>query len=738
MTHVPNAIPALGERYTIERELGYGGMATVYLAADTKHGRKVAIKVLRPELAASVGPDRFLREIETVARLSHPHILPLYDSGATDACLYYVMPYVRGETLRQRLARDVQLPVHEAVTITRHVASALDFAHSHGVLHRDIKPENILIHEGEAMLADFGIALAVGGEASGRLTALGMAIGTPEYMSPEQAVGDTVLDTRSDVFSLGCVLYEMLAGEPPHTGASPLAVIASRITVPARRVRHRRSGVSAAVDDALAKALAIDPADRFASAGAFAAALRTDDATRSDQPTIAVLPFLNLSSVAENEYFADGLTEDVIAQLSKIQALKVISRTSAMRFKRREQSLNEIAAALGATAVLDGSVRRAADRVRIVAQLIDVAADRTLWTETYDRQLTDIFAIQSDVALQIARALRAELSPDERVRIAHEPTADLEAYHLYLRGRHQFTRFSGEGFKKGIEYYRAAVTRDPRYAMAYVGLALGYAELAETGADNPDEAYARGKEAARKALELDPDLGDAHTVLAYLKFASDFDWIGAEEEFHRALELTPGSADAYDLYGRLCAAMGRFDEAVALLARAQALDPMAHRIDIATALLRAGRYDEALENAQLALELDPKYARAHATVAWTFAKRGRLDEARTHMEKAVALGSDDTMWIAQHGQICAMAGDRDTARATLRRLEELSSQRYVSPYHIAYVFTGLGELDRAMDYLERAFANRSGAVYGIKGSFLFTPLHSHPRFQALLRRMNLA
>ena len=355
---------ALAGRYTVERELGSGGMATVYLADDLKHRRKVAVKVLRPELASIIGPDRFLREIEIAAKLNHPHILALYDSGRADEFLFYVMPYVKGQSLRHRLHREKPLPIEEAIAVTRDAALALGHAHAQGVIHRDVKPENILLYEGEAMVADFGIALAVSGTAGQRLTERGVWVGTPEYMSPEQALGEESLDARSDVYSLGCVLYELLVGEPPYTGPTAQAVIAKRLAGPAPGVRRLRATVPGGVEQALLKALATVPADRFASAAAFAEALAQPGAVRPGPKSIAVLPFTNLSPDPENAYFADGITEDIIAQLSKIRALKVISSTSVMPLKQREQSLREIGARLEVAAVLEGSVRRDGDRVR--------------------------------------------------------------------------------------------------------------------------------------------------------------------------------------------------------------------------------------------------------------------------------------------------------------------------------------------------------------------------------------
>ena len=727
---------ALADRYTIERELGCGGMAIVYRAGDVKHRRAVAIKVLRPELAARLGPDRFLREVKIAASLNHPHILALYDSGDAGGFLYYVMPYVEGESLRDKLEREKQLSVEDALGITRQVASALGYAHARNVVHRDIKPENILLHEGEAMVSDFGIALAVSAAAGERLTQTGIAVGTPAYMSPEQATSERGVDARSDVYSLGCVLYEMLAGEPPYTGPTAQALITKRLVDPVPAVRRLRAAVPVGVEHALTKALAKVPADRWPSAVAFAEALAAPPPTRL--PSVAVLPFLNLSADPENEYFADGITEDVIAQLSKIRALKVISRTSAMVFKQREQSLKEIGARLEVATLLEGSVRRVGDRVRIVAQLIDGETDRHLWAETYDRRLTDVFAIQTDVALHIASALKAELSPDEKSRLYREPTGDLHAYQLYLQGRQCYLRYTAEGSRQGIEYFERAIAKDPNYAQAYTALAMAYTELGEAGALQPDEAYARARDASAKALALDSGLGEAHCMLAFIKAVCDFDWVGAEEEFKRALALTPNSADTYDLYGRMCLALERNDEALAMEQRAQELDPLAHRADVARALLRAGRYDEALQAATRATELDPHYARAHATLGWAYLKKGITEQGVAELETAVSLSPGDTLWLAQLGQAYGTVGNVARAREVLRQLEELSGRRFVSPYHMALVYTGLGEQERAIDWLERAYEGRSGPIYSVKGSFLFAALHDHPRFVALLRRLNLA
>ncbi len=736
----------LAGRYTIEREVGSGGMSVVYLADDLKHRRKVAIKVLRPELAAAIGPDRFRQEIEVAARLSHPHILPVYDSGEADGLLFYVMPFVQGESLRQRMDREGSLPIDEALDIAGDLAGALDYAHAQGVIHRDVKPENVLLHEGAPMLMDFGIALAASASDQ-RLTQTGLMVGTPNYMSPEQAVGERDLDARSDEYSLACILYEMLAGEPPHAGPTAPAVLVKRLHEPPPSVRRVRQVVPEPIDTALAKALATTPGDRFDTLSAFAEALAVPapsvapPAAPPNARSVAVLPFLTLSADPENEYFADGITEDVIAQLSRIRDLRVISRTSVMPFKQREHGSREIAERLNVATLLDGSVRRAGDRVRIVAHLIDAETDRHLWSETYDRELSDIFAIQTDVALQIAGALEAELSPVEKTRLHRKPTESIEAYQLYLHGRYCLVKVREEQLQTAVEYFEQAIERDSNYALAYAMMALAYAELGSGvvgGTLQPAVAYGRARESALKALELDGELAEAHSMLGLVKFSFDFDYVGAEKDFKRALELNPGNADTLDVYGRMLAGLERYDEALEVQGRAHNIDPLEHRLDIVSTMLRAERYEEALPRAERIVQLEPDFAHGYATLAWVYLKLGRSEEGLAALRQAVSMSPDNTMYQAQLGQALALTGNEAEARAILRELEGLAGERYVPPYHLAYVYTGLGEDERAMDCLEQAYEERGGGLYGIKGSFLFTTLRDHPRFQALLARMNLA
>ncbi len=457
---------------------------------------------------------------------------------------------------------------------------------------------------------------------------------------------------------------------------------------------------------------------------------------RDTSASVAVLPFRNLSADPENEYFADGITEDVIANLSKIRALKVISRASVMHFKERRPTLREIGTALGATVVLDGSVRRAGERVRIVAQLFDATTDRHLWSETYDRDMADIFTIQSEVALHIASALEAELTAAERTRVSKQPTSDLQAYHLFLQGRRWQSQYTTKSLLGAIELFDRALSRDPSFALAHAVQGMVHAELAEMGVFAPEVGYSRAANEVEHALRLDPELDVAHCTLAFIKGVREYDWAAAEQGFERALELNPSSAEACDLYGRFCAGLERYDQALALLERAGDLDPLVHRIDIVTTLLRAGRFEEAIARGEAALELLP-HERTRATLGWAYFLAGRRDEGLVALERAVATAPETIMWLAQLGEAHGLAGNATRAREILHDLERRALDVYVPPYYFAYLYTGLGDAERALDYLERAVADRAGPAYSIKGSFLFAPLRGHPRFQALLRMLKL-
>ncbi|HKA37599.1 MAG TPA: protein kinase [Thermoanaerobaculia bacterium] len=752
---------ATGKRlghYEILAPIGAGGMGEVYRARDSRLDREVAVKVLPESLASDRGAlARFQSEARAIAALSHPNILAVFDLGESGGTSYTVTELLEGQTLRDRLDAG-PLPRTRAIEIALQIARGLGAAHEKGIVHRDLKPENVFLTRDDGVkILDFGLARRTGpaGGAEDLTSALtqeqhttpGTILGTVGYMSPEQLRGQPV-DHRSDIFSFGAVLYEMLADRKAFRRDSPAETMAAVLTQDPPELS--RSGIqSSAAAEVVRHCLEKDAGRRFQSARDLifnlqqilgAPAGEDSDLSARTGLSIAILPFRNVSADPENEFFADGITDDVIANLAKIRSLKVISRTSVMAFKRTERSLREIGQTLGARTILEGSVRRAGNRARIVAHLVDARTDEQLWAETYDRELTDIFTIQTDVALQIVAALQAELSADEKTRLQKKPTHDLHAYQLYLQGRFVFYKSTEEGYRLAREYFEQAIAKDPGFALAWIGLANVHTEYAigqGAGAMEPAAAFAKAKEYVAKALELDNDLGDAHGVRASLMFLCDYDWAGAEREFELALRLSPGSADTYDRYGWLCSALERYDDSIRLIKRARELDPLPHQSDLGTEYLRAGRYPEALEIAAEVISLDPDRARGHTLLGWANVLMGNYEKGIPALERGAAL-SPGSMFQAQLAEAYAMAGRMDEARAILRELLDLAARRYVSPYHLAYVYTGLGQQEEAIDCLEKAFEERSGAMYGVKGSFLFRPLRSHPRFQALMRRMNLA
>src|SRR5438034_3793295 len=660
MAETPAALAStLADRYGIERELARGGMAAVYLAEDRKHGRKVAIKVLQAELVAHLGAARFLREIRIAARLTHPHILPLIDSGEAGGLLYYVMPHVPGGSLRQRLAREPRLALPEAIRIARDVGAALDYAHREGFVHRDVKPENILFADGHAVLADFGIARAASGAGRDAVTEVGLTLGTPEYMSPEQAAGEQNLGSPSDVYSLGCIVYEMLAGEPPILGPGPRATMAKQVTETPRPLRALRPEVPPHVERALGRALAKDPADRFASAGAFVAALQGQGSAPGGPVSwtaarcIAVLPFVNASPDPDNEYLSDGITDELIAALAGVEGLRVASRTSVFALKGKPQDVRAIGALLGAAWVLEGTVRRAGDRLRISAQLTSTEDGQLLWSERYDRTLADVFAIQEEIARTIVDTLRATSFADLTAPTAKRYTQSIAAYGWYLKGRYAWNKRTQEDITDAIGYFEQAIAEDPDYAPAYAGLSDSYALQLDYRSVHVAAGFARAGEYARRALELDETVAEAHASLGWVLFIYDWDWDGAAREFKRAITLDPRYPTAHQWFAFYLAAMGRLDEALVEGHTALELDPasVSIRRSLGWASFYARRHDQACYNLAREIAMNPTAVENYRILALALAQQGQWAEAEPTTREAMAFAAAGPYAMATLGYV---------------------------------------------------------------------------------------
>ena len=645
---------ALADRYRIERELGAGGMATVYLAEDLKHHRKVAVKVLRPELADALGPERFLREIEIAASLRHPHILPLYDSGNADGFLFYVMPLVEGESLATVIRREKQLPIDDALRYAREVADALSYAHAHGVVHRDIKPDNVMIESGHAVVADFGIAKAVA--SAGDVTALtgtGMSVGTPTYMSPEQASGDRDVDGRSDLYSLGCVLYEMLAGQPPFSGATIDVLVRQHIMTPPPPVTQFRPAVPPAVADALARALAKAPADRFNPVGQFASAIGSGGGggtqqvpaskTRSsrlvpaaiaagilllavavwglffrgksadaggptDNRSIAVLPFENIGGDSSNQAFVLGVHAEIITQLGKLNGLRVASRSSALQYRETTKNERDVASELGVATLLTGSIQRSGGQVHLNVALEDVGKGQQLWSDSYDRDLTpqNLFALQGEIASRVASALSVRLTNEQRAEIVKAPTSNLAALDLYYRGLDSWYNRSVPGQDTvGVHRLEEAVALDSSFAPAWGQLAQSRSWLLRNGTTS-DTVPARL--AADRVRALAPGSLEARLAYGYYLYYGQGNYAGALTELDAADRLLPNTSEILSARGLLLRRLGRWDESLALINRAADLDPRNP-----SAILYLGetyallhRYDEAVQAYERQLAIDPR------------------------------------------------------------------------------------------------------------------------------------
>jgi serine/threonine protein kinase/tetratricopeptide (TPR) repeat protein len=742
MVEVPVSLKdALAERYAIETEIGRGGMATVYRADDLRHGRRVAIKVLRPELVSTFGTERFLREIGIAARLTHPHIVPLLDSGTADGMLYYVAQYVTGGSLRNKLRTEGPLPVREALRIAEEVGAGLDFAHRSGIVHRDVKPENILFTDGHAVLTDFGIARASSIRTDFR-TDEGIVVGTPEYMSPEQAAGEVEVTGASDIYSLACVIYEMLTGQPPFSGGSLQSIVARHITEVPRSARVSRPEVPEGVVRALARAMAKDPLERFVSIGAFLTALEDDPATAvgARMRSIAVLPFVNASPDPENEYLSDGITDELIDALSKVKGLRVASRTSVFGLKGKVDDVRAVGALLGVSAAIEGTVRRSGDRLRIAAQLSSTDDATLLWSQRFDRTLEDVFALQDEIAHTIVDALRATTFADLSEPLPQRYAGNANAYSLYLKGRYEWNKRTQEGVTAGIKHFQEAVSIDPRYAPAYVGLADSYALHVDYRSVPVTEGFESAKAYARKAIELDESLAEAHASLAWSLFIYDWDFTGAEREFKRAIELAPGYATSHQWYAFLLIARGQIEEALIEAHMSQELDPgsVSIRRGLGGVYAYARRYEQARYHTERAIAMNPLAEESYRLLGMALFRQGKVEEAERVLRESAALAGAGPYADATLGYVLAQRGKVDEANDICAKLEAAAKVGYVSPVSFGTLSLGLGQWDAALDWIQRSIDERRGWFVYARVNPMFDPIREHPRFIEMQRHLDPA
>ena len=770
--------------YKILEKLGEGGMGVVYKAQDLKLDRLVALKFLPPNITPTEAEKtRFIHEAKAASSLDHPNICTVYEIDETpDGQMFLAMAFYEGVPLSEKIKQG-PVKIDEAVEMAIQAAEGLQSAHKKGITHRDIKSSNIMVTpEGQVKIMDFGLAKTTGAT---MLTKSGATVGTVPYMSPEQARGEKV-DHRTDIWSLGVVLYELISGRLPFQSPYSEAIVYSILNEEPKPFSLVRSDVPSEVESIVKKCLQKNPAERYQRVEELIVDLRRAKLVPGKEvppqiiprPTrfrwrnwyliggatfvivtllilflprftshdevihsIAVLPLENLSRDPEQEYFSDGMHEALIAELSKITALKVISRTSAMQYKGVKKPVPQIARELGVDGLIEGSVLREGEQVRITVQLIHGSTDKHLWAESYQRELRGILALQSEVARAIAGQIRVAVTPEEKTRLASSRAVNPEAHEAYLKGRFYWNKRTKEGLKKALELFQRAIESDPGDPLAYAGLADAYAYSANQAYLRPDEAFPKAKAAALKALEIDDQIAEGHTSLGFVKLAYDMDWSGAEREFQRAIQLNPSYSTAHSWYSTFMLTFLRFDESIAELHRAQQLDPLSVQIAVGVGsnYNHARQYDRAILALQRVAELDPNVGTTYYELGIAYLGKGMYPEAISNLQKAVAgtsrLSGDP---LAMLGYAYGLAGQKDQARKILEQLKQQAITGYVQPTAFALVCVGLGDKDQAIAWLEKAYAEERGIyLTHLKVEPPWDPLRSDPRFKGLLRRMKL-
>ena len=732
------------EHYTLIEKLGEGGMGSVYQAWDHRLDRLVALKFLSPRLGADAEmKERFLNEAKITSALDHPNICTIFGIEETsNGRLCIAMAYYDGRTLRQLIDSSPLAPA-EALGIAEQVARGLGRAHASGVVHRDLKPANVIVMpDGLAKVLDFGIAKFRGRPG---LTEPGITIGTVAYMSPEQARGKTV-DARTDLWALGVVLYEMLTGRLPFTGADDVAVLYAIVHEQPAPLNEAGEEWPPGLDGLLWRAMEKDPERRYQSAGemiADIAKLRRGVApvAAAPRPSVVVLPFANLSRSADHGFFGDGLTEELINALARAGGVRVVSRTTAFQFKDKAVDVREIGRKLKVAAAIEGSVRVDGNRVRITAQLVKVADGYQIWSERYDREIDDIFAVQDEIANTIVGTLKQRFGRPAHQTLVKKATGDRQAYELYLKGRHYCNNWTQTGLRRGVELFSQALERDAAFAKAQAGLAVAHLLRGFWGLAPPDEAWPKVRAAAGRALELDPDLGEAHAARAAVLAIEDWDWAGAAAGFGRASELNPAEPWVRNWYATLYLnPLGRIGEAIEEAGKALELDPLSPACYASLAWLHTneGNYDEARRYAAEGIELAPTFLENHWALAEALMEAGRTDEALRALERPYGMARDSTLTLALLARAMKLAGREREAQRFLERMESLRGGSYVAPSHLAWAHMALGNVEAALDLLEAALEIREVLVLYLNVSPLFRKIAGEPRCQAMLRRMGLS
>jgi serine/threonine protein kinase/tetratricopeptide (TPR) repeat protein len=779
-------------RFEIIEELGKGGMGKVYRVEDKKIKEEVALKLIKPEIASDKKTiERFSNELKMARKIRHKNVCAMYDLGEEKGTHYITMEYVPGEDLKSFIRRTRQLTPGTVVTIAKQICEGLTEAHRLGVIHRDLKPQNIMIDkEGNARIMDFGIARSVEGKG---ITGAGVMVGTPEYMSPEQAEVKEV-DQHSDIYSLGVILYEMVTGRVPFEGETPLSIAMKHKSEMPKDPKELNAQIPEDLSIVILRCLEKDKEKRYQSAGEVRSEFENIEKsiptterivpkrkpitskeitvtfgmrkllipalvfmaliitvlilwhpwsqkgaipTLAGRSSIAVLPFEDLSPQKDQEYFCDGLTEELINTLSSIRELKVVARTSAFSFKGKDVDVREIGKKLNVETVIEGSVRKEGNRLRIMAQLVNVADGYHLWSERFDRELADVFAIQDEISLAITDRLKLKLLGKEKARMAKRHTEDLEAYDLYLRGLYFRRKLTEDSVQKAIGYFNQAIEKDPDNALAFAGLAYSYMVLTWYTPISPQEAYPKAKKAALKALELDDQLAEAYESLAGVSGYLELNWESAKREIKQVIELTPGYAWAYFHLSNFSLIQARFDDAIKALQKALELDPLnvAFNRNLGEHYFYAGQLEKAIETLQRTVEMDPTFPHTHIFLAYIYMQKSMYEEALAEMKKETDIPK--AILDPKIGIVYAHMGRREEALQILNKYMELSTQEFISPYGLALLCFALGEKELGFQWLEKAYEKRDVWIAYIKIDFLLDSVRTDPRFKALLKKMNL-